>query len=299
MNYIILALAAALLFAVTNIIDKYILSKWISKPLSWVLISMTIESAIAFIVLLPWIGLSFPSLQIIVLSLLIGAVFVICLIPYAKAMMVEEASRVIPLYQLSPIFVFLMSYLFLTETLSGREFFGFALLVIGGCVVSIKRVGGLFKLSKAFWLMSLASFLWAICIVGQKYLFGIFDVWDAFLWTRVGAFLTVIAFFVIPKNTVDVIKSWNPMPTSAKFAFITSEVIAFVAFVLVALSLNSGHSPIVSALGGFQPLFVLVLAVFISIKLPKILKEELSKKVIIMKFAAIALMLGGLWLVYR
>jgi hypothetical protein len=89
------------------------------------------------------------------------------------------------------------------------------------------------------------------------------------------------------------------MPTSAKSAFITSEVIAFAAFVLVALSLNTGYSSIVSALGGFQPLFVLALAVFISIKLPKILKEELSKKVILMKLAAILLMLGGLWLVYR
>ena len=50
----------------------------------------------------------------------------------------------------------------------------------------------------------------------------------------------------------------------------------------------------VSALQGLQYGFLLIFAVFLSLKFPQILKEEISQKIILQKVLAILLISGGL-----
>jgi len=64
-------------------------------------------------------------------------------------------------------------------------------------------------------------------------------------------------------------------------------------------AITTGPISLVSVFRGFQSVFVLIYALFLSIWLPKILKEEVSKGVLGVKFVAIILMMIGLYLIYQ
>lgn len=64
-------------------------------------------------------------------------------------------------------------------------------------------------------------------------------------------------------------------------------------------AITTGPISLVSVFRGFQSVFVLIYAAFLSIWLPRILKEEVSKSVLGIKFAAIFLMMIGLYLIQR
>ncbi|MFC1486653.1 hypothetical protein ACFLRN_03045, partial [Thermoproteota archaeon] len=54
---------------------------------------------------------------------------------------------------------------------------------------------------------------------------------------------------------------------------------------------------LVSALAGLQHFFVFVYVLLLSLFVPRILKEELSKNVVLLKIIAIALMIVGTWFI--
>jgi hypothetical protein len=64
---------------------------------------------------------------------------------------------------------------------------------------------------------------------------------------------------------------------------------------LIAMSL--GYVSLVSAFGGLQHFFVFVYMLLLSLFMPKILKEEISRNVVALKISAIALMFVGTWLI--
>jgi hypothetical protein len=55
--------------------------------------------------------------------------------------------------------------------------------------------------------------------------------------------------------------------------------------------------PFINALQGVQYVFLLIFAIILSFKLPKILKEEISREIIFQKVAAILLIGAGLILI--
>jgi len=64
-------------------------------------------------------------------------------LPYFKALTVEEVSRVIPLLQLTPVFVLILSSFFLRETLKPEDYVAFGLLVLGGILFAIRLGKGI------------------------------------------------------------------------------------------------------------------------------------------------------------
>ena len=84
----------------------------------------------------PWL----PNLRELMLDLLGGLLFLATLVIWYKALHQSEATRVVPLVgALVPIFSFLLSYIFLDESLTERQFLAFIILVIGGAMISVKR----------------------------------------------------------------------------------------------------------------------------------------------------------------
>ena len=66
---------------------------------------------------------------------------------------------------------------------------------------------------------------------------------------------------------------------------------------LVYLALQRGPVSLVGVLESFEIVFVLILTIIISAFFPKILKEDIDKKTIIIKMISIIAMLAGLYLV--
>ncbi|MEJ2242825.1 MAG: hypothetical protein P8Y18_11910, partial [Candidatus Bathyarchaeota archaeon] len=118
-----------------------------------------------------------------------------------------------------------------------------------------------------------------------------------FFWMIIGSFFGVLGLLSFSNPRREFVKN---LPTFGVRTFI----IAFsgectylfgVLFSLIAMSL--GYVSLVSALSGLQHFFVFIYMLVLSIFMPRILKEEINRQVIILKIFAIALMFVGTWMV--
>lgn len=161
MSWLIFAILPYVLYSITNYIEKFIVDKEINEPGTLTILSgfLTIlVAALLFIIKGFPIIASFQAL----LLLVIGILLIFYYIPYFKALSLDDASRVVPLYQFYPIFSLALSFIFLHQGLKGIQFIGFGLITIGGFLLGTEKISGkIFSLRKSFWYMMLASLMYA------------------------------------------------------------------------------------------------------------------------------------------
>lgn len=116
MKWYILAFLSPLLWAISNHIDKYILSRYLKNANTGVLAIFAglvgFLFSVAILIFSPEniLGINAINGIIIVFN---GALLIVAFIPYYFALNKEDASSVVPLYQTIPIFSFILGFLFL------------------------------------------------------------------------------------------------------------------------------------------------------------------------------------------
>ena len=228
-----------------------------------------------------------------------GAFQVVAVFAFYQAIAKEEISRVIPLFQLTPLFVLILSLLFLKEVLTLNHYLAFVLILLGGLLISLQKTKGVFKLRVAFWWMVLSSLIYAIYAVILKSLYVAHPFWDLTVYLGFGEFLpTPLLLLLIASFRSRFIKSLSGLKPIGWTLLILGMFFVTTASLSGLWALAIGPVTLVSVFRGFQSLFVLVYAVFLSFWLPKILKEELGKDVLGVKVMSILLMMLGLYLIY-
>ena len=198
------------------------------------------------------------------------------------------------LYQIAPIFVLILSFLLISERLTKNHFIGFLFLLSAGALVSYRKINGSFKLSKAFYLMAISMLLSSIGVVAAKHIFTITNFWSAFLWLRLTGF-TALGVLILPSIKRDAVKTFKLMKPKVKGLMIFKMVIDFSAFIFSGLAILNGPISLVTALSSAAlPLFVFAFALITSIYLPKLIKEQIDKKAVLTKAAAITLIIIGI-----
>jgi drug/metabolite transporter (DMT)-like permease len=84
-----------------------------------------------------------------------------------KSLSIEEVSRVMSLFSFTPLFVLLLSTIFLSEIFRFEKYVGIFLIVFGSIFVSVKKYVKV-KLSRALIFMLLASVLGAFHCTIQR-----------------------------------------------------------------------------------------------------------------------------------
>lgn len=293
LNWIYLVLISQGIWSVTSLIDKVVISKgYIKNPLVYIVLNGI--SSVSLVFLLPFVGFEPIKFSDLVIGLIGGLLFSIGIAVYYKAVQYDEISRIVMVGQLGPVFVLLLSYLFLEETLTKNYFIGFLFLICGGLVVSYKKINDSFKLSKAFTLMLVSLFLTSISLVIAKHIYSITGFWSAFLWLRVTGFAALLAL-LLPSVRKDAMHTFREMKIKIRCLMIFKMVIDFSSFIFAGYALMKGPTPLVAALSSsLLPLFVFILALTTSIYFPGIVKEDIDRKVILAKLAAIALIIIGI-----
>src|SRR3989344_2306542 len=291
MDWVIFSLLSRALWAADNIIDKLLRGRYLPDSLILTLVAGISALLLSLIIVifngLGWIGFG-P------VTLVIFAVFA-----FYQAISREEISRVIPLFQFTPPFVLLLSLLFLGEVLTLNHYLAFVLILLGGFLISIQKAKGVFKLRNAFWWMILSSLIYAIQVVILKSLYVAHPFWDLTAYLGFGEFLpTPLLLLLVPTFRSRFVKGFSDLKPIGWTLLILGMFFVTSASLSGLWALVTGPVTLVSVLRGFQSLFVLIYAVFLSIWLPKILKEELSKSIIGIKTVAILLMTIGLYLIY-
>jgi len=288
MLWVYFTILSALAWTFVNLIDKYTIDKYIQNPMISV-IFIGFLGLIAAMIISQFTEILVPSTEILILSLSAGIIYVFASLFYFKAILIEEVSRVTPLYAITPIFILILATVFLGESFAVQKYLGIFIIVIGSFLISLRR-DVKFKLSRAFGLMILGTLTWAVYNIILKYALNYLTYWDAFFWTRIGSFLiTPFLFYRYRKQTIEII---TKRPKGGLYLAI-AEPLNVVALVFSTIALSYGFVSLVSALGQIQNFIVLIFAILISVFRPQIIKEELKGTTILQKILAISLISFG------
>jgi len=289
MSWVILSILAALCWSVVNMVDKYVVTKWFKQPLVPVIMLGIIGLLASFLVYLTS-GFTFLSYSKMTLALLTGIFYVLMSVFYFKALKIEEVSRIIPLFYLSPLFILFLAAIFLGEVFTLPKYLGIVLLVIGAILISSKNRLKL-NFSKSFGWMMLSVISSSISSLLTKYLLDFADYWTIFAYTRIGAAIGIIpiAYIYLPE-LINTVRKHGKKVVAVMSA---NEILNLFAVLFIIIATSIGYVTLVHALSAIQPFFVLLFVVILSIFYPSILKEEIGKSVILLKLLAIALMFIG------
>lgn len=300
MNWFFIALIAPVLWAITNHFDKYLLTKYFKGGSVGALM---IFSALIGVFVLPVIYLIHPaifSIKLIfaVLITLNGFLYVLSLLPYLYALAKDEASIVVPLYQLVPVFSYGLAYFALNERLSGLQILASVLIIVGAVALSIEFNGNKTKFkSQVFWLMVLASFLVALNGLIFKFVAIKEDFWTTSFWEYVGLALFALFLLIFIKSYrrqfLKTLKENRSLVISINGV---NEVVNIIAKIAMNFATLLAPLALVWVVNGFQPLFVFIFGIILTLFLPQLGEERIEKKYLLQKILAIIVMFIGTYL---
>lgn len=307
--WIIIAVFAHFLNAVTSVIDKHIVSNHVMKPVVYAFYSGVFQ--ILYLLAIPVLAqvwpeatFRFPSWDLFALATFAGALFIFTLTIFFKAIRMAEVSRVTPVVGVSvPAFTYLLTCLLFGQALSFQQSAAFVLLVSGGFLMSAKisRKGRITK-AKGTALAIMAGFLFASYYVMMDFLFDRVGFIDVFMILQFGGFLGAVLLLAFPRNRREIFgmkeEENDIIENKASAAlFLYDKVTAAIASLLLTYAISIGNVVIINSLQATQYAFTLVIAVALSRKLPSLFHEQTSREVIAQKGAALVLIAAGLFLI--
>jgi len=296
MSWFLIALIGPILYAIANHTDKYLIEKYLKGGAVG---SLIIFSSIFSIVAVPVVLLIHPSVFGVdvfhgIILTINGMLVVLAVLCYFYALKKDEVSYVVPFYQTIPIFGFILGYLILGETISVIQAIASVVIILGALVLSFE-LGDKIRFKKEVVLLMLtASILYAINSVVFKSIALNDGFWLSTFWSLIGKIILGVIFFVFIKTYrfqfIEMIKENKivvlGLNSLSETMFIIAESVTGYATLLAPLVL-------VLLVNSFQPLFVFVIGVLLTLFLPKISQESLSKKNLIQKVIGIGLIIVG------
>jgi len=295
MAWFLFAILAAVLWAGVNTVDKYVLTRWLRNPFIPLFV-LGFAGLVASIIVIFLIGIEELSVFHIVIALIGGFFYIFTGILYLHAVKLEEISRVVPLFHLSPLFILLFAFLFLGEVFAPLKYGGIFLLIVGSLLISLK-IGNRLYFGKAFGLMIVAAITLAITDTIVKYLLNFADFWTVFSYVRIGGALTLLPllYFHLP----ELIGLFHKTKRKIISVMSVNETINVLAVLGSVIALSLGPVTLVSALISTQAFFLLLFAFMVSKIRPGLIKEDISKSSFFTKLVAIGFMFVGVIIVIQ
>ncbi len=292
MNWIALALVGAALFGIANILEKHVLSSRLTSITPYLFILGTISAFSGFIFFsISGVPHDAP-VKALTLAIVAAILFAAGLAMVFLALQREEVSRVVPLRQLTPIFVTILAVLFLDEHLSLLEWGAMLVTVAGAILISIKRdpeAGGI-VLGKTFFLLAGSSLLVAISNVLVKEALADLSVWTVIGINHLG--LATIFYITTLRQLRQMAKQRTPL-----YLALTAEIIATIASLAQFWSYSLGPISLATVVLATRPFFVLVYATILSIWVPKLIEETGGRGTITLKLVATTMIVSGVGII--
>ncbi|MBI4220132.1 MAG: EamA family transporter, partial [Chloroflexi bacterium] len=210
----------------------------------------------------------------------------------------EEASRVTPVWQSSPIFVAILAVLFLDERLAWYHWLAIFMVVGGATAVSLRRgeVGMGFALRPTFFVLLAGALLIGVAQLLLKIASGELSVWHSMAFRGVGLFSAMVPPFLTLTN-IRSLAGFLRRPLLAPVLITTETLGPFIGNVLLLTAIANGPVSLVSALLGTRPLFVFAGAVVMGLVARHVLAESMTRADLAMKASSAALVVGGIFLI--
>jgi transporter family protein len=302
MNWFLIALASPLLWSFCNHIDKILLDKYYQNVRAGSLMFMT---SLMSLLMAAGIFVVKPSLVRIpthdaLLILAAGVIYFLAIFPYLYALSRDEASRVIPLFQVQPFFSFLLGYIFLHEHLSAHQMIAGLIIVAGSILISLDMDDS-FRIKKSVLiLMMLSTLFFATEALIFKFVGLRVGFWSAAFYQDAGCFIAgLVLFSVAPSfrnGFLSVLRRSSKPVLISSFLNESFNVIARMIFNYATLL---APLALVTLVSGTQPLFVLIIGIVLTMFWPRLSQESLLRRHLAQKIAAIIITFGGTYLLLK
>lgn len=303
-NWFFVALLGPILWSIVNHIDKYMLSKYLKERGVGALI---IFSALASALVLPFVGYVYRSeifaISIIdlVILIIVGLLSVGAFYLYLEGMREEEASIVVPLYQLTPVFGYFFGFIILGETLSGAQIFASLIIILGilALTVEIDVDNHITLKIPVLILISGSSLLFALHDTLFKKVTVVESFWVSVFWQYVSLTLAGIGIlFFIPRFRRDFFSMFRNTGAGILTLNITSELLYIAGNLANNFAILFAPVALVLVVSSYQPVFVFIGGILLTIFLPHISIERITGKHLFQKIASITIILIGSYLLY-
>ncbi|MDD5289767.1 MAG: DMT family transporter [Patescibacteria group bacterium] len=322
MSWFLVALIAYFLNAVAMTVDKTLLKKGgIKNPVVYTFYIAALGSVLMLFVI-PF-GFFVPAVITAIAALISGAVFAWALILMFDALGKDDATRVTAaIGGLVPVFVFILAWFVLEEAFSTRQIIAAVLLIAGAFLMSLdfqthgalswlkKKLGlsqGLIlpHIRKALWLALPSAALFGVSHILTKFVYNNTTFLNGFIWTRLGSFVVVLLLLFSVKNRRDLknsLKRNKKGKSSAEqkksgLRFLFGQACGGASALLQQYAIFLGSVALVNAVSGVQYAIVFILVIILTKTAPKLLKEKLTREVVIQKVLAIIIIAAGLYLI--
>ena len=288
------ALLASALWAVAVIVDKFVLTHHIKDAFSYQIVQIVTWIPPVFVL---FICASFRNvplfyLTILVIGMVLGMVFVL----YNKALLIEEVSRVIPLFYISPLFVLLLSTLFLDEGLTVKRYIGIGLMVFSAISVSLRRTEATI-LSPALFMILFLDLIIAGKDVIAKFLFTYMDFWTYLFWFGLGNIVGRPFLLLIPGTWRNFIGDMKTLSRKIVLLCFINSALVCAAYVLYFSAVSMTYVSLVSAIPSTQPFLVFLFATALGVFYPDSIREGIERKGMVTKGIAVTAIITGSYLI--
>jgi len=302
MNWFVLALAAPFLWSVNNHIDKYLIERFYRHVRPGTLMIFTSIVSLVFSLGI-WLckhdasNIPMHSALIVVAA---GLIYFLAVFPYIFALMKDETSRVVPLFQVQPLYTYFLALLFLHEKLAANQIVA-GIVILAGAMLITLDLDDKFRLKKSvFGLMMLSTALFSVEAFLFKFVGRDAGFWSTafyqYLGTALGGLLLLTFFRGFRQDFVAIFKSNGKRVFPVSLANESLNILARACFNYASLL---APLALVTLVNGFQPFFVIGLGVLATLFIPMANKESLLKKHLLQKIVSVIVIFAGTYLLFN
>lgn len=292
--WLFVIILAYFFFSLASLGDKLVLNRR-ADPVVYTFYVGFFSILLALII--PFINFGWPAREAVIWIILEAAVNILGLYLMYRAVNKFEVSKVITtIGATQPVFIFALTWIFWgPQTMATKIILAFIVLLLGSIIISVERNINL--TADYLKITILASLMFSLDYVFSKFVFSSMTFWQGFIWMRMFIFLFSLLFLITAKNRKAIFTKQTITDKKTGLLFALTQMSGGGANMLQSFAIflaPVAFLPIINSLRGIQYVFLFLLTLFFSVFLPKILKEEISKPVVIRKIFSIILIAIGL-----
>lgn len=297
-DWVSASLVSAAILAIVNVVDSHLISKRLPSVQSYLLILgfLILIISIVIIILFPLPDrLDNTSLVVAILSGVLRAVSVYIMFYILKR---EEVSMVIPIVNSYPILVALFAMPIVGEFLDTSQWVAIIIVVFGVILASFRGDSG----SRIIWsgrvlgMLLASSVFWALSEVTAKYALAAISPWQMYALSHFSIAFVFLVISLRPRVLKELAR--HEKRNSSLIIISFNETVAVISVVLLYWAMERGPVSLVSAVASTRPVFVFIYALIISRFSDFLLERRASRGVLLLRFVAISMIVGGVVLIY-
>ena len=297
MWWIWMSVAAYFCNALVSVVDKTLLTaRRIPNPALYAFYTGILS--VGVLGLTPFGMVALPVV-VMVEALLGGILFLVSLYFFYKAVYGWEISRVAPIVgAFSAMTTLLLSVIFFGHEFSAGHLVAFVLLVAALVILSAEHVGKVVLRWRIIGFSVLSAVLLGAVFVLSKEVFLQAPFITGFVWLRMGSVVAALAMLAVPRLRRHMSATHSQVSSGSLWWVVANKVVGALGFVLLNIAIAYGSVAIVNALKASEYAFVFLFALLLGVIVPHLLKEKMTRGVIIQKVIGVALMAAGIASLY-